>query len=187
VATRGVDPGLQVTPGAELFYVVDPSAVEAVIHVPERSLGRLAEGGEAYVLSEALGSVRFPGQIRLISPVVDPQTGTVKVTVALEMLAEGGAKLRPGMFVSVYLITARRESATLVPKRAVVYEDNTPFVFVATDRDGKLIADKRTVKLGFEQEERMEVVEGVAPAEKVIVIGHSGLKDGTLVEVTGGR
>ena len=189
VASRSLIRGQQVTPGQELFYVVDPSQLEAIIYVPERSLRRINEGDPAYAISDALGGVRFPGQIRLISPVVDPQTGTIKVTVALTDAVVTDAAtgrpvtLRAGMFVSVYLITDQHPNATLIPKRAVLYEDDNPYVYVARSREGVRAAVKQRLKLGFSEQDRVEVREGMKVGEEVVVIGQAGLKDGTEVSV----
>ncbi|MBH24236.1 MAG: hypothetical protein CMH57_07265 [Myxococcales bacterium] len=189
VASRSLIRGQQVTPGQELFYVVDPSQLEAIIYVPERSLRRINEGDPAYAISDALGGVRFPGQIRLISPVVDPQTGTIKVTVALTDAVVTDAAtgrpvtLRAGMFVSVYLITDQHPNATLIPKRAVLYEDDNPYVYVARSREGVRAAVKQRLKLGFSEQDRVEVLEGMKVGEEVVVIGQAGLKDGTEVSV----
>ena len=56
---------------------------------------------------------------------MDPSTGTVKVTVATPR-QEG---LRPGMYVEVELVTAVHGEALLVPKRALVYDNDQVFVF----------------------------------------------------------
>ncbi|MEL6178940.1 MAG: efflux RND transporter periplasmic adaptor subunit [Myxococcota bacterium] len=188
VASRSLIRGQQVTPGQELFYIVDPSQLEAIIYVPERSLGRINEGDPAYAISDALGGVRFPGSIRLISPVVDPQTGTVKVTVTLDQTTQNDPQgramtLRAGMFVSVYLITDQRSDAILIPKRAVLYEDDNPYVYVIRAQDGVDKASKQRLTLGFTEQGRVEVTRGVASGERVVTIGQAGLKDSTEVSI----
>ncbi len=183
VARRSVVIGQQVNPGQELFHLVDPSQLEVVINVPERSLGQIGEGEPAYAISEALGPQRFVGQIRLINPVVNPQTGTIKVTIALDRASGEGPRLRPGMFVSVHLITDVREDATLVPKRALVYKDDKPFVFVAEGPDEARKAAMRPVVVGFGEDSAVEIVEGLEAGEEVVVLGQSGLKDGAEIRV----
>lgn len=183
VARRSVVPGQQVTPGQELFYIVDPSILEVVVNVPERSLGRISEDKPAYVNSEALGATRFPGRIRLINPVVNPQTGTVKVTVSLDAHDIESKRLRPGMFVSVFLITDTRQGATLIPKRAIVYKDDKPFAFVASGSDETRLAERRQLEVGFTEQDEVEIRAGVKVGEEVVVLGQSGLKDGAEIRV----
>ncbi len=187
VAGRTVVPGQQVTPGQELFYVVDPDQLEVVVNIPERELGRIKEGDPAYVRSEALGTgLKFEGKIRLINPVVNPQTGTIKVTIALEALTkEGqtGTRLRPGMFVSVFMVTAQRQNATLIPKRAIIYKDDTPQVVLAKDNGDKTVALMRTIKVGYSEEDSVEVISGLEPGDQIVILGQAGLKDGAEIRV----
>ena len=59
------------------------------------------------------------GWVKRISPVVDPNSGTFKVTVGLE---KGDTPIRPGMFVNVHIVTGTHENAILVPRDAIVYD-----------------------------------------------------------------
>ena len=65
------------------------------------------------------------GHVVRIAPVVDPTSGTFRVTVALD----SGGELRPGQFVSVRLEVDRHEGVLVIPKDAVVWEDGTPVVY----------------------------------------------------------
>lgn len=187
VARRAVTPGQQVNPGQELFHVVDPTQLEVVVNVPERELGRIQEGAASYVTSEALNGARFEGAIRLINPIVNAQTGTVKVTIALQGPPEGselkGRRLRPGMFVSVFIITDTRDQATLIPKRAVIYKDDATYVMVAQDEGDAMRARLTPIKTGFSQDDRVEVTEGVSAGDRVVVLGQTGLKDNAEIKV----
>ena len=87
------------------------------------------------------------------------------------------SELPPGLFVGVRIITDTRADAVLIPKRAVVYEGGERYVFTITkDR-----AIKRKLIAGFEDPQNIEAVSGIAPGETIIVLGHSGLKDGAMV------
>lgn len=188
VARRSIQPGQQVSPGEELFYLVDPNHLEVAIQIPERSLGLIREGGNAYILSEALQGARFDARIRLINPVVNPRTGTVKVTVDIPSATaqdtqKNAQKLRPGMFVTVHLITAEKDDSILVPKRAVVYEDDIAFVWTSEKVAEEHKARKKRIKLGFTQDERIEILEGLQEGERVVTLGQSGLKEDTLLKV----
>lgn len=75
------------------------------------------------------------------------------------------------------MITATRESAVLIPKRAVVYEGGERYVFTVTND----LTSKRKLVAGFEDPQNIEAVSGIEPGAEVIVVGHSGLKDGASV------
>ncbi len=102
-----VNVGDHVTLNQPLFRIVDFDSIVARIYVPEKELPALATGLDARLTAEAIGGVSFVGSVDRISPVVDPGTGTVKVTVATPR-QEG---LRPGMYVEVELVTAVHEDA----------------------------------------------------------------------------
>jgi len=132
-------------------------------------------GQPAFLTTPSLGGRKIEGRVLRISPVVDSQSGTVKVTVDLR----GAKGLRPGMYAEVQLVLDRHAGVPVIEKRAIVYEDELPHVFVVAD--GK--AEKRSVTLGYQDENRAEVVSGVAAGEQVVVVGQSALKDGSTVAV----
>jgi membrane fusion protein (multidrug efflux system) len=122
----------------------------------------------------------FTGSIDRISPVVDPATGTVKVTVATPR-QEG---LRPGMYVEVELVTAVHDAALLVPKRALVYDNDQVFVFRLKDDEGRRVERLRVTPL-LENADFVEPSDGLEPGDEVVVAGQSGLKDDGLVRLPG--
>jgi membrane fusion protein (multidrug efflux system) len=130
-----------------------------------------------------VGDARFEGKIRLINPVVNPQTGTIKVTVTLDNVEAKPSRLRPGMFVSVFLITDKRKGATLIPKRGVVYKDDKSFVFVAQGEGQDRVAERRPIEVGFSEEENVEVIAGLETGDEIVVLGQSGLKDGAEIRI----
>lgn len=119
----------EVAGGQRAFQVVDLSRLRVVIKLPERDLVRLQVGQEASLISLYDDETRVPGRVTRISPTVDAQTGTVRVTVALE---DPGQLLRPGQFVSVRIEVDRHDDVLVLPSRAVFYEEGDPTVFVVT-------------------------------------------------------
>lgn len=178
VTERLVNVGDHVTVNQPLFRIVDFDSIVARIYVPEKELGRLRVGQPARLRADALGGTAFKGTIDRISPVVDAGTGTVKVTVATPR-QEG---LRPGMYVDVELVTAVHDDALLVPKKALVYDNEQAYLF-------RLKADRRVERVPvaplLEDAEHVEPREGLAAGDQVVVAGQSGLKDGGLVRLPG--
>jgi len=178
VTERMVNLGDHVTVNQELFRIVDFDSIVARIYVPEKELASLRVGQQARLRADALGGVLFKGSIDRISPVVDPGTGTLKVTVATPR-QEG---LRPGMYVEVELVIAVHDDALLVPKRALVYDNDQVFVF--------RLGDERRVKRLkvaplLEAADFIEPAGGLQTGDQIVVAGQSGLKDGGLVKLPG--
>ncbi|KAA3660686.1 MAG: efflux RND transporter periplasmic adaptor subunit [Calditrichaeota bacterium] len=180
VGERLVRVGDRVQPPDKLFAVVNTAEIIAVIHVPEKEIGRIQIGQEAFVMSDHLDGHQFLGKVKRVSPVVDPQSGTFKVTIGINNKSN---KLRPGMFINVHVITDTHMEAVLVPKPAIVYENESMNVFVVRDS----IAHKAVLNAGFQNYEYVEALDGLEPGDQIIVVGQSGLKDQTKVKVVSER
>ena len=178
VTERLVNLGDRVTEDQALFSIVDFDSIVARIYVPEKDMIRLAVAQPARLRADALGSVVFQGSIDRISPIVDPSTGTVKVTVATPR-QEG---LRPGMYVEVELVTAVHDAALLVPKRALVYDNDQVFVFRL--KEARRVERLRVTPL-LEDAEFLEPSGGLEVGDELVVAGQSGLKDNGLVRLPG--
>ena len=175
IVTRYVDFAQHVSVNTPLFRISDFDPLLCPIQVPERELAQLHLQQPAHLAVEAWPGRRFEAQVLLISPVVDAATGTIKVT--LKVRSEG--KLRPGMFARVFLRTATREAALVIPKSALSLESIGDTVYVADA--GK--ASRREVTLGFREGDFVETLTGVTAGEAVIVVGQDGLSDGTPIEI----
>ena len=170
VTERFVQPGARVTGGTKLFALMSLDDMIARVYVPGRYLEAVSEDQAAKLASDFLPGRSFDGWVKRISPVVDPKSGTFKVTVGVK---PGSEAPRPGLFVNVRIITDRRESATLVPKRAVIYDGGERYVFVV--RDGK--AARVRLSAGYEEGDSVEAVSDIAAGEPIVVLGQNALKD----------
>lgn len=176
ITGRMVSLGDQVQIGQELFEIIDFASIVARVYVPEKHLSALFTGLPANVKAQSALGLQYACNVKRIAPIVDPKSGTVKVTINV------GAKkgLRPGMYVDVDLITATHEDALLVPKRAIIYDNDQMFVYRLKGEDrvervfiDPLLADKFYI----------EPSEGFDVGDQVVVAGQAGLKEGALVRV----
>jgi membrane fusion protein (multidrug efflux system) len=183
VTSRIVEIGNVVSNNQILFSVADFDPLLARILVPEKEIGSIATGQEAVITVESSPGREYQGRVKRISPVVDPQSGTVKVTV--EIPASNRTILRPGMFSSVYIITETRQNTLVIPKKALVLEGegNQVFVYQKTENGGQ--AERKKITIGFSDNDRLEVVEGLADGDVVITVGQDGLRPGTAVRIVG--
>ena len=177
VSFRDIEVGENITVGKRVFQVVDMENLEVEVHLPERHMPDLRAGQKARIGSE-FSELAAEGEVIRIHPTVDPTTGTIKVTVAVRQEIP---VLRPGMFVNVDVITSTLDEATLIPKRAVVYEDGEPVAYVVRED----AAVRVPLGDGQEQGDEREVAEGIEPGDRVIVMGQTALKDGSAVKIVG--
>ena len=176
ITERHVQVGAQTTSGKKLFALVKLDAMIARVFVPGQHLTSIRTGQEAVITSEFLKGRSFEGRVKRISPVVDPRSGTFKVTVGLR---DDWEYLRPGIFVKVRIITETHENAVLVPKEAVIYDGGDKFIYLVEDSTAARIR----LDAGFENSEYIEALSAVRPGTPVIVVGQNGLKDGARVRI----
>ena len=177
VATREVQVGARVATGTKLFSMVKLDEIVARVFVPGRYLPIVAENQQAVVTSEFLPDRSFKGWVKRISPVIDPKSGTFKVTVGVT--GDKPSDLPPGLFVNVRVITDTRADAVLLPKRAVVYEGGERYVYVV--QNGQAV--KRKLQAGYEDPTNIEAIAGFEVGTPVIVLGQNGLKDRATVRI----
>ncbi len=176
VTHRLVALGDTVTVNQHLFDVVDFDTLVARVYVPEKELPKLRAGLPARLTAPALGGAAYQAVVRRLSPVVDPKSGTVKVTVGIP----DWRGLRPGLYVDVALVTDVHPQALLVPKRALVYDQDQVFVY----RLAGASVERVLVEPALEDKVHVEPAgEVLAAGDRLVVSGQAGLKDGARVRV----
>ncbi len=175
VTRRLVNVGQTVSVGTPLFEMADFDPLLARVHVPAREFRKLQADQPVELRLDSTGEA-MQGRIKLVSPVIDPQSGTIKVTIEIPTYPPG---VRPGDFAEVQIVTDRHDGATLVPRLAVISEKGEDFVYVAADS----AVAKRTVRIGFSDNDNVEIVSGLREGEPVVVKGQRSLKDGARIKV----
>ncbi len=177
ISERTVKLGDRLLTSTKVFSIVNPDLLLAKIHLTEKDALRTRAGQRAEILSEALPEHKFAGEVDRVSPVVDPSSGMVRVTIRV---ADRQRLLKPGMFVNVHLITDTKRNAVLIPKKAVIYDDNQQFVYVVRQ---DTLALKVPLKPGYTDRDRIEALHGINIGDTIIVVGHSAMKDSTRVKI----
>lgn len=174
VTERRVVLGQQVAVTTPLFTLADFEPLRVRIHLPETIARKVAVGQRVLVTAEAAAEP-LPGKVERISPVVDPATSTVRLT----LLLEGGARsARVGGFVKVRVTTETHTEALTVPKIALVEEGGLRNVFVAAADSVR----KVEINTGLYDESHVEVLDGLVAGDFVVVLGQGGLRTGSKIE-----
>lgn len=156
-------------PDQPLFTVADLSTVWIESDIFEKDLGKLRTGLPADVSVAAYPGERFVGQVTYISPVMDPQTRTVKARVEV---SNPDGRLKPNMFATAAIETPARKQVLQVPDDAVVLLQGQPTVFVAK-ADG---FEPRAVQTGEQASGQTVILSGLKLGERVVVSGAYALK-----------
>lgn len=177
VVEKFVDEGDMVGPGKPLITIADIDTVKVIGNVIESYLPALMpEKTTAMITVDAYPGQEFKGILYNVGAQVDRPTRSVKVEVRI---SNAGRRLKPGMFARMTLILENKENATVVPAAAVLHQDSESYVYVINNS----IARHRVLKLGISDGILYEVIEGLKPAEQVIIKGQSNVRDGDKVEI----
>ncbi len=176
VAARYIKNGNMVKLNQPVFKIVDFDPLIALLYVPEVDIHKIKLGQKAEIRLDATNGTVYHGSVWRISPIVDPASGTVKVTVAVK---DEYASLKPGMFARVKIIYDIHKNSLLIPKHAVLSEDGSETVFVIKDST----AIRQTVETGYSNDFYFEIISGLSAGDQVVVVGQNGLKDSSKVEI----
>jgi HlyD family secretion protein len=172
---RSVEPGNVVQSGKELMLLAPTGETQVVVQIDERNLAQLKLGQQALASADAFPKERFAAELVYINPGIDAVRGSVEVKLRVP---DPPHYLRQDMTVSVDIEVARRRAAVVVPADAVHDANGAqPWVLAV---DGWR-AQRRDVKLGLKGDGRVEVLEGVAPGDRLIAAAQATVRAGQRV------
>lgn len=176
VSRRLIKIGNTIEVNSETFHVTSLEPLVSYLHVPEREYQRISADQPALISVDALQGARFDATVARVSPIVDPDTGTFKITIEV---SDATRQLKPGMFGRISIVYDSRSNVLQIPRSAVIEETGNSYVFIV--RDG--VASRQLIETGFTDGGNIEIVDGVSDDDEVVFVGHVNLKDGAKVNV----
>jgi membrane fusion protein (multidrug efflux system) len=170
VSRVNVKEGEFVAPRAVLLEIFDPASLVILAAVPEKHAAEVTAGMRVDVRLDAYPGDVMQGRIERVYPYLDSRLRTRTMEITLEKPID----LLPGMFARLNVLLKNIDDAVIVPLEALVTTPKGQVVFVV--EDGKAVA--RAVKTGIEADNRIQLVSGVQPGDKVIIAGNEKLKSG---------
>jgi multidrug efflux pump subunit AcrA (membrane-fusion protein) len=172
--------GDYVTTDTLLTSVDELHPLELYVNVPTTESRHLRKGLVAQILNDD-GTVDEQGEIFFVGAQVNPMDQTV---LAKAQLANAKEALRSGQEVKVRMVWAYAPTLT-VPVTAVTRFTGQDFVFVAeTNKEGKLCAKQKAVKLGAIEGNEYRVVSGLKDGDEVVTSGTQTLSDGAPIKTS---
>lgn len=167
VAAVNVVPGQPVGADDSLIEIVDLHDVHAVAAVPEHLAAKLKPGMKARIRVAALPERGFTAELAHIGAEVETDSGTIEAAFHVE---NADYALRPGMRAEFSLIVGERENVMSIPRSAVGGDVAGRYVFIK-DYELKHAFVKTPVRLGAQNEQFVEVLEGLLPGDEVVTRG----------------
>jgi RND family efflux transporter MFP subunit len=170
--TRSVEVGQTVAPGATLFRLAEGNEVELRGDVAEQDLPLLKVGQDVSVRLTG-NSMVYPGRVRLLGAVIDPQTrlGMVRVSLTAD------PNLRPGAFARAEVTVSSAERIVL-PQTAVLTDDQGSYVLVV---DAQNKVERRAVKVSGVVASGVTIADGIGHGDRVIATAGAFLQVGETV------
>jgi membrane fusion protein (multidrug efflux system) len=176
VSERYVKMGNTVSVGEPLFRVTSLNPLVAYLHVPEREYRNIEAGQPVSIDIDALPDEPVIATVSRVSPIVDPQTGTFKITVEI---VDDERRIKPGMFGRIGVVHDVHTNALQVPRSAVVEDEGRTSVFVVEND----VAVRKAVTLGYGNRGLVEITNGLEDGESVVTVGQTSLKQDSKVTV----
>lgn len=170
VARRHAEEGEYASPGLPLVQVVDYRTVIVAAQVPETDAVRVGRGMPATVRFDALGR-EVEGKVHVLMPAADAMSNTYELRVRVE---NPDHSVLIGMAATVSVDAARHDGAIVVAQDSVVESEEGHSVFVESGGTAR----RRPVVLGAVEGDRVVVLEGLSPGDKLVVEGQRSLHDG---------
>ena len=182
IAMRRVDPGQTIAAGMPVFSIVELNPAKVRVGVPEAEIGKVNQGAAAEVSLPSLGGRRFTGKVAIIGVAAEPASRTYTVKI---LVPNPGPVLLAGMVAEARIIGPAKVRSLTIPAEAVVPDpQGAPNVYVYSPDRKRVFA--RRVEVGSPAGDEVEIRSGLRAGEQVVVAGQQKVRDGSLVEVTGG-
>lgn len=194
VSARFAEEGNIASNGQALFEIANLVGYESRIFVPAQDWSVIKIGQEVRLRATNEGEMGATGVVSRKSPQLDATTGLGEIVVSL---TNSGASIYPGVLTENIITIQSKPNAIVVERSSLVEKvetilnpesnsielDRSYAVFVSV---GDSVAERRTLELGIEQGQTIEVLSGLSPSDKIITTGQTGLTDGAKIRVASG-
>jgi len=185
VGLRQVDQGNYVTPGDAngLVVITQIQPISVLFTLPEDNiqtvLKRMQSGAAlpATAYDRGGASKIADGTLLTFDSQIDPTTGTIK---ARAQFANDARVLYPNQFVNIGLLVDTHKDVTTMSTAGI--QRGVPGTFVYLVNADNTVS-VRPVKLGMTEGERVEVISGLTPGDRIVIDGADKLRDGAKINV----
>jgi len=168
--------GSRVASGKPMIGVMSYSKMYMDINMPESAIEYIQLNQPVKITHYTLPGDTIAGVISELSPAISTETRTFKGKITID---NAGLKLRPGMFVKADVVVDQAESTIIIPKDVVLSNRNRKYVFIVE----KNTAIVRNITVGLEDENNMQVIDGLRESDNLVIKGFETLRENSRVKV----
>ncbi|MEX0594298.1 MAG: efflux RND transporter periplasmic adaptor subunit [Balneolaceae bacterium] len=182
IEERFVQIGELAAPGAPVVQLVNTDRLHVAAGVPERYSGQIAEGAPVELVLRTLGTEPIQSEVTFAGNLIDPGTRTFPIEVRLSSM-EG--RVKPEMVVDLRIRRATLEEAIIVPRTALIRDEESIYLFVAVNRGEDKTAELREVHTGVASGSLIQITSGLESGDEVVIAGLSTLNTGDHLQIVG--
>lgn len=195
VLSRTISEGDLATTGQAAYEIANLVGYQCRVYLPYEEWRSVEIGQPVDFRVSNQPETSGRGRVTQISPRLDPTTGLGEVVISL---TDRGQSIFQGVLVESIINVETHRDAVVIPRAALVEnvqtliepESNTIQLqrsYSAFVVQGDSLASRRDLRLGIEQGDRIEVVEGLEAGDQIVITGQNSLEDSTRVRVAGGQ
>ena len=167
---------VQLASGSSIVSIMSYDKMIMEINLPESAIGEVKTGQEVAITHYTLPQDTIQGTISELSPAISPETRTFKGKLLID---NKDLKLRPGMFVKADIVVDEAENTIVIPKEIVMNNRGRKYVFIVE----RGVARMRNIRTGLEDQNNIEVLEGLNLQDQLVTRGYETLRDGSKVKI----
>jgi len=177
VALPHYTPDVKVGSNQPMVSIMNYSNLLVEVNFPESTIGYIQVNQPVHIThSISLPYDTLRGVISELSPAISSETRTYKGKIIIDNSA---LKLRPGMFVKADVVLNRSDNVIVIPKNVLLSQRNRRFVYIVE----RNLAVTRTVTIGIENEDNVEIIDGLYENDNLIIRGFETLRENSRVKV----
>jgi membrane fusion protein, multidrug efflux system len=181
---RFVKTGELINPGMSVARIVNTDKVKVTAGVPERYSGEVREGSRVELHFRTYSDLVRTGTIGFAGNVIDPDTRTYPVEIEMP---NPDRLVKPEMVVELRIQWRRVENTFVIPRTAIVRDEEGQNVFVVRMENGHPVAELVRIRTGVVSGSLIEVIEGLSADDEVVVAGHRTLNQGDRLDILESR
>lgn len=166
----------RVAQGQPMVGVMDYARMYMDINLPESTIEYIKANQPVYITHYTMPEDTLAGVISELSPAISTETRTFQGKIVID---NNNLKLRPGMFVKADVIVDKADSVIIIPKDVVLSNRNRKYVYIVE----KNTAIVRNIQTGLEDEDNVQVTEGLNENDNLVVRGYETLRENSRVKV----
>ncbi|MFT7616962.1 MAG: RND family efflux transporter MFP subunit [Planctomycetota bacterium] len=185
---RNIRTGQRAALGQSAFLIADLDSLVVRARIPETDIRVLKIGLKVNLDATAYPGVKYTGVVDLIASEVDTDGGQINVRIRIN---QSEPPLRPGMFVSGHIVTEIREDSLLIPKKALLFDRDRPYIYVVERNADSKTVKKIYIRRGLQNSTEVEYLPlkdeeaKVNDDTEIVVVGLDRLTDGAQITIEG--